>query len=101
MTVITKSLTFLKVEVPTPLFSWSLSVFIVFTIPRQKVNKDRRHFAVVRGTKIIYVRKVIDGAMNYVYANGSEPLSLSRIGGVSKTPCIAQIKISVCTYPSG
>ena len=73
MTVITKSLTFLKVEVPTPLFSWSLSVFIVFTIPRQKVNKDRRHFAVVRGTKMIYVRKVIDGPMNYVYANGSEP----------------------------
>ena len=50
---------------------------------------------------MIYVRKVIDGAMNYVYANGSAPLSLSRIGGASKTPCITQIKYLFVLTPVG
>ena len=51
-----RSFTFRKADVPTPLFLKSLSVFIMLTIPREKVNKDRRHFAAVTGTKMIDVR---------------------------------------------
>ena len=46
-----RSLTFRAVDVPTPLFWESLSVFIVFTTPRQKVNKETRHLTAVIGTK--------------------------------------------------
>ena len=38
------------------LFFFFKNVFIMLPIPREKVNKDRRHFAAVTGTKMIDIR---------------------------------------------
>ena len=54
-----RSLTFPTVDVPTPLLWKSLSIFIVFTTPRQKVKKETIHLIAETGTKRIDLLETI------------------------------------------